>query len=259
MANEFKVKHGLIVNGSGSVVLDVQGSQGQLFSITDSLSGSLFKVSDISGIPIVEVFSDDTVNIGTYGAEAIKVDGSTAIVSGSFTGSLTGTATLTDLQVNGNINSTGDIIGTIVANNGVISGSTQVVTSLLNQDVDFGTGDISAASGSFSAPVVSTQKMFAVDFVLSSDQRIKENIQTLEIQAPEVEWKSFNITGNSKTRYGVIAQELEKTNPELVTEGVDGTKSVSYIDLLVLKMAEKDRQVEQLQKDIDLLKLLISK
>ena len=55
MANEFKVKHGLIVNGSGSTVLDVQGSQGQLFSITDSLSGSLFSVGDISGIPILEV------------------------------------------------------------------------------------------------------------------------------------------------------------------------------------------------------------
>jgi hypothetical protein len=76
MANEFKVKKGLIVIGSGSTVLDVQGSQGQLFSITDSLSGSLFRVSDISGIPIMEVFSDDTVNMGTYGAEAIIVSGS---------------------------------------------------------------------------------------------------------------------------------------------------------------------------------------
>ena len=47
MANEFKVRKGLIVNGSGSTLLDVQGSQGQLFAITDSLSGSLFTVSDM--------------------------------------------------------------------------------------------------------------------------------------------------------------------------------------------------------------------
>ena len=66
MANEFKVKKGLIVQGSGSTILDIQGSQGQLFSVTDSLSGSLFSVNDISGLPILEVFSDSTTLIGDY-------------------------------------------------------------------------------------------------------------------------------------------------------------------------------------------------
>ena len=97
MANEFKVKKGLIVDGSGSVVLDVRGSHGQLFSVTDSLSGSLFGISDISGIPIFEVFSDDTIKMGTHGAEAIIISGSTAtisngILSGSFSGSFVGDA-----------------------------------------------------------------------------------------------------------------------------------------------------------------------
>ena len=62
MANEFKVKHGLLVEGSGSVVLDIQGSQGQLFSITDDLTGDLFSVSDISGVPIFNVNSDGTTS-----------------------------------------------------------------------------------------------------------------------------------------------------------------------------------------------------
>jgi hypothetical protein len=87
MANEFRVRKKLIVNGSGSVILDVQGSQGQLFSVTDSLSGSLFSVKDISGIPVIEAFSDDTVNIGTFNAEAIKVSGSFARITGSLLGS----------------------------------------------------------------------------------------------------------------------------------------------------------------------------
>jgi tricorn protease-like protein len=58
----------LIVYGSGSSqpVFTVQGSQGELFSITDSLSGSLFSVNDISGLPILEVFSDNTTLIGDY-------------------------------------------------------------------------------------------------------------------------------------------------------------------------------------------------
>lgn len=58
----------LTVVGSGSAqpVFTVQGSQGELFSVTDSLSGSLFSVNDISGLPILEVFSDNTTLIGNY-------------------------------------------------------------------------------------------------------------------------------------------------------------------------------------------------
>jgi hypothetical protein len=58
----------LTVIGSGSAqpIFTVQGSQGELFSITDSLTGSLFSVNDISGLPILEVFSDNTTLIGNY-------------------------------------------------------------------------------------------------------------------------------------------------------------------------------------------------
>ena len=63
----------LLVEGSGSKVFEVQGSQGQLFSVTDSLSGSLFAVSDISGIPILEVTSHDNVSMGTYGNNTLVV------------------------------------------------------------------------------------------------------------------------------------------------------------------------------------------
>ena len=64
MANEFKIKKGLIVTGaSGGTVVDIQGSQGQLFSVTDDLSGSIFAVSDISGVPILDVNSSSTVNV----------------------------------------------------------------------------------------------------------------------------------------------------------------------------------------------------
>ena len=62
MANEFKVKKGLIVDGSNTV-LDIQGTLGQLFSVTDSLTGDLFSVSDISGVPILNVNSSGLVDI----------------------------------------------------------------------------------------------------------------------------------------------------------------------------------------------------
>ena len=86
MANEFKVRKGLVINGSGSALLEAQGSVGQLNTITDSLSGSLFSINDISGIPVLEAFSDATVKIGAFGVEAIKVSGSFATTTGSLRG-----------------------------------------------------------------------------------------------------------------------------------------------------------------------------
>ena len=66
----------LTVEGSGSTIFEVNGSEGQLFSITDSLSGSLFAVSDVSGLPILEVFSDDRVVAGAFNQNDFVISGS---------------------------------------------------------------------------------------------------------------------------------------------------------------------------------------
>jgi hypothetical protein len=73
----------LQVYKSGSTVMSIQGSQGELFSITDSLSGSLFSVSNISGLPILEVFSDNTTLVGDYLAPALITTKKTTVNSGS--------------------------------------------------------------------------------------------------------------------------------------------------------------------------------
>ena len=99
----------LQVEASGSVAF--YGNSGSLFGIADSLSGSLMSVNDISGLPILEVFSDDRVVMGSLNSNALVVTGSKvgigmAIpsatldvsgslnvsngITGSFTGSVTG-------------------------------------------------------------------------------------------------------------------------------------------------------------------------
>ena len=89
--NGIDVSSTTVVNGSnldsGSTVLDVQGSQGQLFSVTNSLTGDLFSVSDISGIPILNVNSSGAVKVDGYidgdlevrGQLKITGDGSNAV------------------------------------------------------------------------------------------------------------------------------------------------------------------------------------
>jgi len=55
------------VSGSGSALL-FQGTQGQLFSITDNLSsGVIFSVADIAGLPLIEADASGDVKLGEFG------------------------------------------------------------------------------------------------------------------------------------------------------------------------------------------------
>ena len=64
----------LQVEPSGSVAF--YGNSGSLFTITDNLSGSLMSVNDISGLPVLEVFSDDRVVMGSFNKNTLVVTGS---------------------------------------------------------------------------------------------------------------------------------------------------------------------------------------
>ena len=67
-------------SGASDPLFDVEGAQGQLFSVIDTFSGSLMSVNDISGFPILDVRSDDTVSMGTFGSNALVVSGSSVII-----------------------------------------------------------------------------------------------------------------------------------------------------------------------------------
>jgi len=94
-----------------------------------------------------------------------------------------------------------------------------------------------------------TSTVTATNFILSSDERLKENVEKVCDNRVEADWKTFELkTEKGKKRYGVIAQELEKTNPEFVREDNQGFKSVAYIDLLIAKIAELEARLEKLEK-----------
>jgi hypothetical protein len=73
----------VVGSGSTSPIFRVQGSQGELFAVTDSLTGSLFSVNDISGLPIMEVFSDNTILMGSYFAPSLNTTYRLIVNSGS--------------------------------------------------------------------------------------------------------------------------------------------------------------------------------
>ena len=94
-----------------------------------------------------------------------------------------------------------------------------------------------------------TSTVTATNFILSSDERLKENIEKASGNRVKIDWKTFELkTEKGQKRYGVIAQELEKTNPEFVRKDTQGFKSVAYIDLLIAKIAELESRLEKLEK-----------
>jgi hypothetical protein len=53
----------------------VDGTQGRLFSVTDALTGKLFSVNNITGLPILEVLDSDTVIAGQFNTNAFVLSG----------------------------------------------------------------------------------------------------------------------------------------------------------------------------------------
>jgi hypothetical protein len=106
-----------------SGTLSFEGSAGQLFSITNSLTGTIFSVNDVSGIPSIEVDDTGTIRLAEFagnvligtatdnGTDALQVDGSVSATS--FVGPLTGNAsTATTLATARAIALTGAVTGT---------------------------------------------------------------------------------------------------------------------------------------------------
>ena len=94
-----------------------------------------------------------------------------------------------------------------------------------------------------------TSTVTATNFILSSDKRLKNNVEEVNNNHIDVNWKTFEMNSEEgQSRYGVIAQELEEVHPEFVRTDDEGMKSVAYIDLLIAKIAELEARLEKLEK-----------
>lgn len=72
-----------IYNSGTQGTLSFSGKNGQLFSITDSMAGTIFSVNDISGIPSIEVLDTGLIKLAQYNG-AVAVSTSTAVSGYSF-------------------------------------------------------------------------------------------------------------------------------------------------------------------------------
>ena len=94
--------------------------------------------------------------------------------------------------------------------------------------------------------MVSTADITAVNFNTTSDANLKTNISTFANPLDTINslrGVAFDWINSGKSEIGVIAQEVEKVLPDLVSTNKEGIKSVKYGNLIaVLIEAVKDQQ-----------------
>jgi hypothetical protein len=104
--------------------------------------------------------------------------------------------------------------------------------------------------------------MFSNNFVLNSDERLKAFMtdidSSLKIKAI---FKRYEMkTEPGKIRYGVGAKQLEQDHPELIRINSKGFRAVSYIDLLVAKVAQLEFEaIKDRKNSANMIKLLTTK
>lgn len=91
-----------------------------------------------------------------------------------------------------------------------------------------------SATGALSAPgdITAGAWMYATEFYLNSDRRLKDNIRDIESVSDKlhkIDIKRYSMkNGSNDDAIGVIAQQVQDVFPELVSEQEDGMLTVNY-------------------------------
>jgi hypothetical protein len=96
----------------------------------------------------------------------------------------------------------------------------------------------------------------AADIVAYSDERVKENVNTIENALDKVKalrGVTYNRTDNEdkSQKIGVIAQEIQEVLPQVVHEQEDGMLGVSYgniVAVLIEAIKEQQKQIDELMR-----------
>lgn len=110
---------------------------------------------------------------------------------------------------------------------------------------------VTDAGNSTTNNIVTTGTVTASNFILSSDERLKTFKDEPIVDVNSIDIKKFNYNNdeNKRDRYGVSAQELQKVAPEMVYEDTDEDKTlrVGYIDFLLAKCENQDKEIAELK------------
>ena len=101
------------------------------------------------------------------------------------------------------------------------------------------------------------------DVVVSSDARLKANIVSLGATLAKlllIDGKSYTMKKDGKQKIGVLAQDIQKVFPELVSTDDRDMLAVNYqglVPVLINALKEQDAKMKEQQADIDELKVMV--
>lgn len=119
-------------------------------------------------------------------------------------------------------------------------------------DAETYTTSVFHGSVAVGSTILTEQNIQALAFYESSDTRLKENIRAVSDETmakiDSVPFVEFDWKSNGAHSYGVIAQDVETTFPELVSKGEEGLKAVNYIAFLCLKVSSLERRMNEMER-----------
>ena len=262
--DEVVIKERLIVEGgnSGTVLSQFDGpvTFNKEIKINDDtiINGTLKVNNTVEITNTTQSTSKDTGALivdGGFGLEKNLNVGGNVSVAGTFGVSqgmtITGVTTFNNL-VDANGGATIDNIRIGVANDNTIDTSTGQLT------LDSNGGQLNINDNTVITGILSVTDDITAFF--SSDERLKDNITPIEDPLAKVlslsgnsfDWN--NQSSHTGKDIGVIAQEIEKVLPEIVTTRENGFKAVQYekiTPLLIEAIKELSHKVDDLQQKLN--------
>jgi hypothetical protein len=256
----------------GEISASIANGDSDVVALTTTVGTKLAKSSNLSDLANA---STARTNLGVDAAGTINYthptfDGDDISVD---TGALTGATVISDLDFNITTNSDGHVTDA----NGSVSTRTLTAGNLglgSGDDVTFGTLRIDDATASTSK----TEGALIVDggvgiggalnvggdvvAYASSDERLKDNIELISNPIEKVQslkGVTWNWNDNadevqqSLPNVGVIAQDVEKVLPQLVTDRDNGFKGVDYAKLtglLIEAVKDQQKQIDELKSKL---------
>jgi len=233
--------------------------EGDLNLITDSKSINFGADSEVSlthvhnlGLLLNStrgIFFDDASNLDQFirsgGSDILEIASPTEI-----------DITATTIDMNGNL----DLSGTLTCATSITVGSAALTEAELEKLDGITNGTVAASKAvvvdsskdaSGFRNITATGTVQGAEVTATSDERLKSDIKTIDNALDKViNMRGVSYTKQAEKGVGVIAQEIEKVLPEVVTDGE--YKSVAYgniVGVLIEAIKEQQKQIDELKKD----------
>jgi hypothetical protein len=135
------------------------------------------------------------------------------------------------------------------ADNSVVLGNDAVTAVYMGEDSG---AKVYAGEGSFTGNMT-----IGGDVVISSDARLKANIMSLGSTLAKlllIDGKTYTMKKNGKQKIGVLAQDIQKVFPELVTTDDKEMLAVNYqglVPVLINALKEQDNKISRLENLVE--------